>query len=439
MKVCLYYSHLIDENKFLKYTNGFERQDIYDYLLYTFDFTFLKTFKLTDGVHQLLNDENYISYIDGLNYFYPVALHWWLHWSESENFWKSKFTIPEDVILDLKNKKTKIIMYNLLEGWEEDVWLKYIEIIIDKYKFLTLDDFVVICNNLVYTKLNNVSYLYQQSLKQSNGYFNNYNSLCEEIIKNIRLKKERTKKFVCLNRRPTPGRFALLTEISEDIDLGYFSFCYDTLVDNTARNFDIFSEEYKKQIHKNFIDNEKVVQGYMSDFKSIYPNIYNKFIVNEIWKYIPKFVDDNVDPRSNPTTDNSVFKFTDSYLHIITETFIHNTKNHLSFSEKTFKAIYYMQPFIIIGQKNSLMALEEYGYNTFSKWIDNSYDEIDNDELRIKSAINSAKKFYNQPTEILNEILLEMLPFLISNKDLLIKNTANNSNYISAGLEKMIR
>jgi hypothetical protein len=46
-------------------------------------------------------------------------------------------------------------------------------------------------------------------------------------------------------------------------------------------------------------------------------------------------------------------------------------------SEKTFKPIACSHPFIILGSKGSLNNLRKMGYKTFSPYIDESYDELD--------------------------------------------------------------
>jgi hypothetical protein len=45
-------------------------------------------------------------------------------------------------------------------------------------------------------------------------------------------------------------------------------------------------------------------------------------------------------------------------------------------SEKTFFAMRNFHPFLIMGEPNSLHRLRDHGYQTFSRWIDESYDLI---------------------------------------------------------------
>ena len=81
-----------------------------------------------------------------------------------------------------------------------------------------------------------------------------------------------------------------------------------------------------------------------------------------------------------------------SYIHIVAETFQDYDPNRLFFSEKMFKPMRYMQPFILLGEPYSLAKLKDLGYKTFSDYWDDSYDEILDDDLRLKAALDTAKK-----------------------------------------------
>ena len=87
-------------------------------------------------------------------------------------------------------------------------------------------------------------------------------------------------------------------------------------------------------------------------------------------------------------------------------------------TEKIFKAINLMQPFIIVGELGQLASLQTQGYKTFGSWIDESYDSIEDPQVRIFAATEAAREFISQDTEKLSEILSEMLPVLLHNKKL---------------------
>jgi hypothetical protein len=85
------------------------------------------------------------------------------------------------------------------------------------------------------------------------------------------------------------------------------------------------------------------------------------------------------------------------------------------FSEKIFKPMVYMQPFIILGQPNSLSMLRSMGYKTFGNVIDERYDSIQDDAKRLHAAINSAIKFFNRPDADLHNDMIEINSILMHN------------------------
>ena len=53
-------------------------------------------------------------------------------------------------------------------------------------------------------------------------------------------------------------------------------------------------------------------------------------------------------------------------------------------TEKTIKPIHMLHPFIIVGPYKTLEVLRDYGFKTFSPFIDESYDECKDADKRMK-------------------------------------------------------
>ncbi len=68
----------------------------------------------------------------------------------------------------------------------------------------------------------------------------------------------------------------------------------------------------------------------------------------------------------------------DSWISVISEARFEDEEGTVFLSEKVFKPIASHHPFIIMGNKHSLREMKKLGYKTFSDWIDESYDELDN-------------------------------------------------------------
>jgi hypothetical protein len=67
-------------------------------------------------------------------------------------------------------------------------------------------------------------------------------------------------------------------------------------------------------------------------------------------------------------------------------------ENEISVTEKTYKAIAYKHPFIIIGPSSFLRYVNELGYKTFHPYIDESYDDIKDPMKRFEAVISELKR-----------------------------------------------
>jgi len=73
---------------------------------------------------------------------------------------------------------------------------------------------------------------------------------------------------------------------------------------------------------------------------------------------------------------------TDSMFYVPTETIYFGKRLHIT--EKTFKAIALEMPFILVAPAHSLEYLRSYGFKTFGDFIDESYDDEEDDLIRIQ-------------------------------------------------------
>lgn len=69
------------------------------------------------------------------------------------------------------------------------------------------------------------------------------------------------------------------------------------------------------------------------------------------------------------------------------------------FSEKTFKPMINKMPFIMIGTAYNLESLRDLGFKTFHPWINESYDTIKDDYLRIDAIVNELQRLTNNPPD----------------------------------------
>ena len=110
-------------------------------------------------------------------------------------------------------------------------------------------------------------------------------------------------------------------------------------------------------------------------------------------------------------TKNGIF-FDKSYYYVITET---SCMDNLCFiSEKTYKSFYHKIPFLILGNPFTIKNLQNEGFKTFNKWIDESYDNEINYEKRKNKIFEEIKRLNSlsiNEHEKINEEMQEILNF----------------------------
>jgi len=103
------------------------------------------------------------------------------------------------------------------------------------------------------------------------------------------------------------------------------------------------------------------------------------------------------------------------YFNIVTESCYY--EDCIYMSEKVFKPISNLVPFIIVSTPLFLKKLREIGFKTFSPWIDESYDnEVDNDK-RFFMILDEVKRLCSMSKEEIHKWYYEMEDILIYNQD----------------------
>ena len=110
----------------------------------------------------------------------------------------------------------------------------------------------------------------------------------------------------------------------------------------------------------------------------------------------------------------------ESFCYLVTETCYWERKHHLT--EKIFKPIVSKMPFVLVGPAHNLKYLREYGFKTFDKWIDESYDDIEDPILRMQAIGRTMKQICDKSEQELYDILQEMTPILEHNFNLFYSN-----------------
>ena len=197
------------------------------------------------------------------------------------------------------------------------------------------------------------------------------------------------KKFITFNRL-TGGarsyRSIFVAELVKNnlIDQGYVSYSF-----NCPQH-----GPFDKNLY-NSIDQFKLQYDYVSE------------CVNALNSYSRPLTIDTGDTIHNDSQTLGALPYMiESFLHVVTETCFWEDKTHLT--EKIFKPIVAKQPFVLLGCANNLAYLQSYGFKTFDKFWDESYDSIADPVSRLQAVIKIIDNICNMSDKELHDLLLEM-------------------------------
>lgn len=103
-----------------------------------------------------------------------------------------------------------------------------------------------------------------------------------------------------------------------------------------------------------------------------------------------------------------------SFVHLVNETVFYDEKLHLT--EKIFKPIVALRPFLLAAAPGNLAYLRNYGFKTFGEWWDESYDAVQDPGTRSDLILDILDKLCVKSPAELKKMLEEMKPVLEFNK-----------------------
>ena len=255
-----------------------------------------------------------------------------------------------------------------------------------KFKFLPINYFEY---NLWF--LNGSSPCYQEDNKR-------YKEKLDEYLKDNR-HKNFDKYFNILNRMPRLHRIVLFTGVMSN----------SKLIEKTEISLGT----------EGIYPNPRIIK-ILEQISKSYPEYVNSYNFSKTHDFsIPTELDVDLNINRAPEFTREFYKT--SFMSIITETLIED--NILFFSEKIFKPIYNLHPFILLGNPFSLQKLREFGYRTFDRWWDESYD-LETDYLKRISKILKVMETISEwskdkciaVTQEMEEVLVHNFYNLLDNK-----------------------
>ncbi len=242
---------------------------------------------------------------------------------------------------------------------------------------------------------------------------------------------KRTKKLLCFNRMPRWQRARMVGFLFEH-DLVKDSFVSFDL-SNHAEGFS--NKDAWLLENNNQLDEELKQEPYMH-------NIYKN------WSRLPLVLNRTVE-RDNPVdiNDDDLQYFNDSYFSVVNETnFYHclgdvGTKpiscvhtDGVFISEKLYKPIAHRHPFVVAGINRTLEYLRKAGYKTFDGIINEEYDQIEDDELRLQALEEEVLRLANLTDDEWLVLQVQLKPIIDHNYNHLLSiKKLNTTDYDLVG------
>lgn len=212
----------------------------------------------------------------------------------------------------------------------------------------------------------------------------------------------RPHKFLCLNRVPYIHRSALVLALMEMGELD------DNLI------------SYPNQY---VVDDRPVTSAMLADaVDKFWPDAQES---EHLKKWIPKLlahrslVVDSEELTGELALTAPVDMYKSSYFSIVTESLFDDMS--LQITEKIWKPIFNFHPYINIGNTGTLEHIRSLGYQTFSPWIDETYDTIADNRLRFQTTLTEIRRLCKMTMEEMHEWYWGMSSVLEHNQNLFFK------------------
>lgn len=223
---------------------------------------------------------------------------------------------------------------------------------------------------------------------------------------------------------------------------------YDENIESDKKDFLLLTRHWKQ--HRIFLLNKLHRLGLDNNLVSWEKSYYKENMIEELFKY-----DENIE-FANMLKETSRYidvedlvnvsgygyenkdMYLDTYISIVTESIFFQTDVNYPtgfLSEKIWKPIGHCQPFILAAPSKSLKYIRErYGFKTFHPYIDETYDELDDDMERLKLIQIEIDKFSKKSKKEKIRFLNDVRDICIHNQNTFLKfgkeygnNLDNNS------------
>lgn len=204
----------------------------------------------------------------------------------------------------------------------------------------------------------------------------------------------RPHKFLFMNRRLRPQRVILLSLLGSQ-------FISENLVSYDMKMFD---RENDLSFFSHHLKTSHLAMNSFREFQNLVKSKRKTIDYDDI-ESVWGFNFENKQP------------YLDTYIHILSETNFYETGLYLS--EKTWKPIGHLQPFIMINKPGALKEIHNLGFKTFSPFINEEYDNIEDDSERMEFIYAEIMRLNSLSIEEIHNWYKTIWDILIYNRNLL--------------------
>jgi hypothetical protein len=390
----------IDYYKILQYGEGekgikFDHSELLNYFYRNFPNNIISSNQIQD---------------DDFTYIYPLEVkdtlgalnnHNGFYLNDEKHMWYLRDIIPNKIVENCKTGKVKILISIIHDPLYDDNNIRQFEI--------QMNDLGIDGSNIIFLGGSKFTEYYEKhpesKVKIYNGHLfirgyadmmkqfpttGSLGYICELVdVMDLDINIVRPHKFLCNNKTMTKEHRATMAYFAIKYDLlkeGMFSFIQkldkNTLYSQISKIIKNPNEEYVEKIAE--------ILPYELDTKHLSSNEKTNF----------------------GATNNMKNWYSDTYINLVTETFF---GKNVFLSEKIFKPLSNLQPFIVLGDYGTLAELKRLGFKTFEPFIDESYDL----EIESKNRINKIEK---EIEKLKNKSIEEIHEWYYSIKDILLHN-----------------
>jgi hypothetical protein len=214
---------------------------------------------------------------------------------------------------------------------------------------------------------------------------------------------------------------------------------YEKHIDKKEKDFLLLSRHWKQ--HRIFILNKLHRLGLDNNLVSWEKSYYDDRMIEELFKYdrneefgnLLKETSRYIDVEDLINVSGYGFENKDmylkTYLSLVTESIFFQIDKEFStgfISEKIWKPIGQCQPFILAGPSKSLRYIRErFGFKSFHPYIDETYDDVDDDMTRLNLILLEIEKFSNKNKNEKIEFLENVKNICYHNQELFLQYDNN--------------